>query len=118
MTAECWAGHGAPAAEQSRPLRVSANIAAITRTRSLDHPLFAAAFGGAGAFGVETFTPRQSRCVNGLLAVRDWLHPDPSVPGRIRVHGGIRTLPYPLEPALQVAAGFGFVRSPRGLLRR
>ena len=121
MTAECWAGHGSPGVEEARPLRVSANTAAITRTRSLDHPVFAAAFGGAGAFGVETFTPRQSRCVNGLLAVRDWLHPEPPVPGRIRVHGGIHTLPYPLEPALRVAAAFGFARSPRllrGLLGR
>jgi hypothetical protein len=102
-------------------MRVSANTAAITRTRSLDHPVFAAAFGGAGAFGVETFTPRQSRVVNGLLALRDWLHPEAPVPGTARVHGGIHTLPYPLEPALRVAAAIGFARSPRllrGLLRR
>jgi hypothetical protein len=121
MMAECWSSHGAPAAEQANPLRVSANTAAITRTRSLDHPVFAAAFGGAAAFGVETFTPRQSRSINGLLALRDWHHPDLPVPGAIRVHGGIHTLPYPLEPALRIAAGFGFARSPRllrGLLRR
>ena len=51
----------------------------------------------------------------------DWLHPDPPVPGRIRVHGGIHTLPYPLETALRVAAAMGFARSPRllrGLLKR
>ena len=71
--AEAWATHGPVSAAGSAPLRVSANTAAITRTRSLDHPLFAAAFGGAGAFGVESFTPRQSRCVNGLLAAADWL---------------------------------------------
>jgi hypothetical protein len=121
MTAECWADHGPTGAETPRPLRVSANTAAITRTRSLDHPLFAAAFGGAAAFGVETFTPRQSRCVNGLLAVHDWLHPELPVPGAVRVHGGIHTLPYPLEPALRLAAAFGFARSPRllrGLFRR
>jgi hypothetical protein len=120
LMAECWASHGPPSAATPRPLRVSANTAAITRTRSLDHPVFAAAFGGAGAFGVETFTPRQSRRINGLLAVRDWLIPDPPIPGRVRVHGGIHTLPYPLEAALRVAAAFGFVRSPRllrGLIR-
>lgn len=119
LVAECWAR---PAAGDGRPpLRVSANTAAITRTRSLDHPVFAAAFGGAGAFGVETFTPRQSRVVNGLLALKDWLHPEAPIPGTARVHGGIHTLPYPLEPALRVAAAFGFARSPRllrGLLRR
>jgi hypothetical protein len=120
MTAECWATHGAPDEDAPQPLRVSANSAAITRTRSLNHPVFAAAFGGAGAFGVESFTPRQSRTVNGLLAVRDWLHPQAPVPGAVRVHGGLHTLPYPLEPALRVAAAFGFARSPRllrGLLR-
>lgn len=120
MTAECWASHGAPDADAPQPLRVSANSAAITRTRSLNHPVFAAAFGGAGAFGVESFTPRQSRAVNGLLAVRDWLHPQAPVPGAVRVHGGLHTLPYPLEPALRVAAAFGFARSPRllgGLFR-
>lgn len=121
MMAECWSRHGAPQVDRPRPLRVSANTAAITRTRSLDHPVFAAAFGGAGAFGVETFTPRQSRRVNGLLAVADWLADEPPTPGAVRVHGGIHTLPYPLEPALRVAAGFGFARAPRllrGLLRR
>ena len=58
-------------------------------------------------------TPRQSRRINGLLAVHDWLHPDPPVPGLVRVHGGIHTLPYPLEKALRVAAAIGFARSPR-----
>ncbi|MEQ8859185.1 MAG: hypothetical protein RIC56_11085 [Pseudomonadales bacterium] len=121
MTAECWASHGAPDQDAPHPLRVSANSAAITRTRSLDHPVFAAAFGGAGAFGVESFTPRQSRAVNGMLAVRDWLHPETPVPGAVRVHGGLHTLPYPLESALRIAAVFGFARSPRllrGLLQR
>ncbi|HSG87931.1 MAG TPA: hypothetical protein VLA56_01875 [Pseudomonadales bacterium] len=121
MMAECWADHGAPEAAAPWPFTVSANTAAITRTRSLDHPVFAAAFGGAGAFGVETFTPRQSRRINGLLALHDWLRPERPTPGAIRVHGGIHTLPYPLEPALRVAAAFGFARAPRllgGLLRR
>lgn len=121
LMAECWASRGPPESEYARPLRVSANTAAITRTRSLDHPVFAAAFGGASAFGVETFTPRLSRRVNGVLTACDWLQPDMPVPGKVRVHGGIHTLPYPLESALRVAATIGFVRSPRllrGLLRR
>ncbi len=114
LTAECWF------ADADFSARISANTAAITRTRSLDHPVFAAAFGGAAAFGVETFPPRLSRQVNGLLAVHDWLCPEPPVPGEIRVHGGIHTLPYPLESALQVAAAIGFAKSPRllkGLFR-
>ena len=116
LVAESWASVGAHGAQTPVPLRVSANTAAITRTRSLDHPVFAAAFGGAGAFGVETFTPRQSRAINGLLAVADWLAADLPVPGDVRVHGGIHTLPFPLEPALRMAATFGFARDPR-LLR-
>ena len=116
MMAECWATHGPPAADKPSPLRVSANTAAITRTRSLDQPLFVAAFSGASAFGVETFTPRQSRSVNGLLTLKDWMHRERPEPGVIRVHGGIHTLPYPLESALRIASVFGFARSPR-LLR-
>lgn len=116
MMAESWASPDRSGSVRSQPLRVSANTAAITRTRSLSHPVFAAAFGGAAAFGVETLTPRQSRRVNGLLAVHDWMHPDLPVPGAVRVHGGIHTLPYPLGSALRVAAAFGFARSPR-LLR-
>jgi len=116
LMAECWAENGQLAPESSQPLRVSANTAAITRTRSLAHPVFAAAFGGAAALGVETLVPRQSRRLNGLLTVRDWLHPTLPTPGAVRVHGGIHTLPYPLGSALRVAAVIGFARSPR-LLR-
>jgi len=107
LVAESWASQG---------LRVSANTAAITKTRSLDHPVFDAAFGGAAAMGVETFTPEQSQCLNGLLAIYDWLHEDLPIPGRLRVHGGIHTLPYPLEAALRPAAAIGFARSPTLLI--
>ncbi len=114
LAADCWTHAGANS--RAVPLRVSANTAAITRTRSLAHPVFTAAFGGAAAFGVETMVPRQSRRLNGLLALHDWLNPSPPRPGAIRVHGGIHTLPYPLTPALRIAAAIGFARSPR-LLR-
>ena len=120
LMAHSWYSHGQLSAADPQPLRVSANTAAITRTRSLDHPVFAAAFGGAAALGVETLTPRQSRCLNGLLAVHDWLNPDAPPVGQVRVHGGLHTLPYPLGQALRVAAAIGFVRSPRllkGLFR-
>ncbi len=111
MAAESW---------HTKGYRVSANTAAITQTRSLDHPVFDAAFGGAKALQVETFTPEQSQIVNGLLAVHDWLNPEHLPPGRARVHGGIHTLPYPLDKALRIAAAIGFARSPsllKGLLK-
>ena len=107
LTAEVWAGKG---------MRVSANTAAISRTRSLAHPVFAAAFGGAEAFGVETMTPEQSRGLNGLLAFNDILGEQLPELGSVRVHGGIHTLPYSLGSALRIAAAIGFVRSPK-LLR-
>ena len=113
MCAEAWKARG--------EFRVSANTAAITRTRSMSHPVFAAAFEGAGAFGVETLTPRQSRRLNGLLTLYDLLGPVQAHTASARIHGGIHTLPYPLESALRVAAAIGFARSPRllrGLLQR
>lgn len=112
IMAEYWSAHGSPLPDGVRPLRVSANTAAITKTRSLDHPVFDAAFGGAAALQVETFTPDQSQCLNALLAVYDWIGPNQPIPGRIRVHGGIHTLPYPLEYALRPAAAIGFCKSP------
>ena len=84
LAAESWAN-----AEST--IRVSANTAAITRTRSMEHPVFAAAFAGAGAFAVETLTPRQSRRINGLLSLHDWVHPVMPTPGQVRVHGAIDT---------------------------
>ena len=119
LTAESWANFGQikGAGNNGTPLRVSANTAAITRTKSLDHPVFAGAFLGASAFGVDTLSPAQSSQLNGLLALADWLDPNLPTPGRVRVHGGIHTLPYVLNSALTVAAAFGMLRRPRLLLR-
>jgi hypothetical protein len=118
--AEAWATHGQIHADNLDPLRVSANTAAITKTRSLDHPVFDAAFGGAAAMQVQTFSPEQSKCLNALLAVQDWMSAEIPAPGRVRVHGGIHTLPYPLQSALRPAAVIGFAKAPKllaGLLK-
>ena len=53
--AERWA------AVPGRRFTVSANVAGISRTRSLSHPLFEAAYAGATAFGVETFVPEDRK---------------------------------------------------------
>ena len=113
MAAETWAQNTQIDSDEERLLRVSANTAPITQTQSIAHPVFDAAFVGATALGIQTFTPIQSQTLNGLLALHDWVHPIAPQPGKIRVHGGIHTLPYPMNIALRVAAAIGFARSPK-----
>jgi hypothetical protein len=114
-----------------RPLTVSANVAGITRTRSLAHPLFQAAFIGAPHFGVRIFDPAETRGLSGLLILHDLLNPN--APGAAgvqpvdvrkkasallsqQVHGGIYSLPYVLEHAIRIAALIGMGRKPSLLL--
>ena len=119
--------NGAP-----HPITVSANVAGITKTRSLSHPLFEAAFIGAPRFGVRIFEPETTRALSGLLILHDLLNPDaPGSATRVQdpapkaaavlsqqVHGGIYNLPYPLENAIRVAAVIGMGKKPSVLLRR
>ena len=107
---------------------VSANTAGISRTMSMSHPVFDAAFAGAHVFGVETYEPATTATLNGLLAIRDWLDPASACnPAKeyattsdraraltsTRIHGGVYQLPYPLNGALRVAAAIGAARDPR-----
>ena len=102
-------------------------------TRSLEHPIFAAAYLGCSAFGVETFVPETTRPLIALLMLHDLLNPKaagaPSerrarAAGALfaqRVHGGVIGLPFDLQPMLVAAAAIGFARKPRllsGFLRR
>lgn len=59
-----------------RPVTVSANVAGITNTRSLSHPLFQAGFEGAPLFGVRIFEPATTRALAGLLMLHDLLNPN------------------------------------------
>ena len=128
MTAETWATWGPALATAPQPRHVSANVAGVSLTRSLQHPVFDAAFGGATAFQVETFAPGVTRSLNAMLTARDWL--DPTAAGNpaasfstqaeralelltsARVHGGLYVLPYPADPALKVSAAIGAARHP------
>jgi hypothetical protein len=112
-----------------RRFTVSANVAGISRTRSLSHPLFEAAYAGATAFGVETFAPETTRALNGLLTLHDLLNPAaPGAPGgdpralfAERFHGGFHAVPWAIDPALRAAAVLGLARHPAlmaKLLRR
>ncbi len=117
LAMERWAA--APAFAR---VALSANVAAITRTRSLQHPIFAAAFVGAEAFGVTTLPAETTRALNGMLFLHDLLNPaapgaagTAREPARLfgqRVHGGLYVLPHALEQSLQVAALLGFARQP------
>jgi hypothetical protein len=128
LTAESFAVHGTQLDARSRsPITVSANVAGVSRTRSLSHPVFEAAFLGAPLFGVTTFAPATTRWVNGLLALHDLLNED--APGSAsrhyaddaaraaalfsqQVHGGIYGLPWALNPCITTAAVLGLARRP------
>jgi hypothetical protein len=123
LAMERWAAFGI--AGEGGAAALSANVAAITRTRSLEHPMFAAAYVGCRAFGVETFSPETTRPLNGLLMLHDLLNP--KAPGAAaehggrrpealfaqRVHGGVYGLPFDLQPMLVAAAVIGFAQRPR-----
>jgi hypothetical protein len=121
IAAEVWASGDARR-------HVSSNTAGISRTVSMSHPVFDAAFAGAAVFGVDTYEPATTATLNGLLAIRDWL--DPTAPANpaaehptskdlaialtsTRIHGGVYQLPYPLDRALRVAAAIGAAKDPR-----
>ena len=111
---------------------VSANVAGISRTRSLSHPVFEAAFLGSTLFGVTTFAPATTRALSGLLAVHDLLNPDaPGSASRVypdaatraaalfsqQVHGGVYSQPWAVERCITAAAVIGLGRRPALLWR-
>lgn len=114
--------------DEQRPIPVSANVAGITRTRSLSHPLFEAAFAGAHHFGVRIFDAATTRALSGLLMLHDIL-PSSSLPTLSpreraealharQVHGGIYGLPYVLEGVIRSAALLGIATHPSTLWKR
>ncbi|MBM4383014.1 MAG: hypothetical protein FJ091_06545 [Deltaproteobacteria bacterium] len=130
LAMERWAAYGI--AGRGGQAALSANVAGITRTHSLEHPLFSAAYLGCGTFGVETFAPETTRPLNALLLLHDLLNPKAAgAPGaerahdiqRVfaqRVHGGLYGLPFDLQPMLVAAGVIGFAKKPAllaGLLR-
>lgn len=107
--------------------RVSANVAGISRTRSLQHPLFQAAFEGAPAFGVRIFDADTTRALATLLMLHDLLRPTVTTGTALtrahdvhsaQIHGGVYTLPWQFEAAVRAAAVLGAARRPSLVLRR
>jgi len=129
LAAEAFAAYGAQLDERSpAPLLVSANVAPITRTRSLQHPVFEAGFLGAPRFGVEIFDPAATRALGAMLTLHDLLNPaspsaalrDAAQAGSIfteQIHGGIFGMPWALDPAIAAAAVLGLGQRPKLLLR-
>jgi hypothetical protein len=102
--------------------RVSFNVAPATWTRSVTkNRVLAAAYAGAGHFGIEIFAPATTRALMAALLVHD-LHTDPPAerpPEQLfsdgAAHGGLWTAAYEPRSALGVAALAGL---PATLLGR
>lgn len=89
----------------ARPgLRISANVAPVTETRSLEHPVFRSAFRGAPMFGVASFPSAFTRTLSALAYIEDVTGPEAPGPTPRHLHGGLFSLAYSLETAIRVAA--------------
>lgn len=121
-TAEVYATQGVRLDGAPRPIATSANIAGITATRSLVHPLFQAGFIGAPLFNVRIFEPGATRTLAALLVLHDILNvtgPRPATPAEVaralnarQLHGGVNNLPWTLETTIRTAAVIGLTRKP------
>ncbi|MEL6338629.1 MAG: hypothetical protein AAFP04_06550 [Myxococcota bacterium] len=87
---------------------ISANVAPVTMTASMNHPVFQAAFRGAPVFEVEAFDSQFTRTLAAMLYIEDILGEKPD--RHRHLHGGVLPLPFSLESAIRVAAAVGFVR--------
>lgn len=123
MTAEAFSVFGVDG--DGERLAVSAPVAPITRTASLQHPLFDAGFEGADLFGVLISEPQATRVMCGLLAFHDLLNPDsPSLRRDLgprervsaimgeQIHGGVYAQPHAFEREIMLAAIAGLGRKP------
>jgi len=98
---------------------VSINVAPPTRTRSVtSNRVLAAAYAGAGRFGVEVFEPATTKALMAALLVHD-LHssgPPAAHPwldeAHAAAHGGLWRIAYAPRSALSLAALLGYT-APR-----
>jgi hypothetical protein len=135
LAAEAHALHGPTLGEHPAPMRVSANVAPITATRSLSHPVFEAGFIGAPRWGILISEPMTTRHVAGWLTIADLTSPDaPTRPDAQyaqdtdrasalfseQFHGGVGTQPYEVIDGIRFAAIQGMLQRPSllaGLIR-
>lgn len=127
LAAEAHASHGPTLGEALAPMTVSANVAPITATRSLSHPVFEAGFIGAPSWDIFISEPAATRHFSGLLAMHDLTargsrtaagcaYASPAERGRAifeqQFHGGVFTQPYAVIDGIRFAAVQGMVRKP------
>ncbi len=104
--------------------RVSFNVAPATWTRSVTrNRILAAAYAGAGRFGIEIFEPATTRALMAAMLVHDLYAPaepraDESLFSEGAAHGGLWTAAYEPRSALGVAAVAGLPRTLLGGRRR
>ena len=101
---------------------VSMNVAPPTRTRSVTrNRVLAAAYAGAGRFGVEVFEPATTRTLMAALLVHD-LHTSGGGPAQAHpwqdeacaaAHGGLWRIAYTPRSALGLAALLGYAAARR-----
>jgi hypothetical protein len=94
---------------------VSANVAPATRTRSvMKNKILAAAYAGAGPFGVEIFQPETSSALMAAMLVHDLRNPPATKrhPFELLVsgaaHGGLWRMPYEPRSVLPLAVVLGY----------
>jgi hypothetical protein len=102
---------------------VSMNVAPPTRTRSVtSNRVLAAAYAGAGRFGVEVFEPATTRALMAALLVHDLHAADRPGSGpawrdeaHAAAHGGLWRIAYAPRSALSIAALLGFAAARKSL---
>lgn len=100
---------------------VSMNIAPPTRTRSVTkNRVLAAAYAGAGRFGVEVFEPATTKALMAALLVHDLEAGGPPAQAhpweeeaRAAAHGGLWRIAYTPRSALTLAALLGYASARR-----
>ena len=121
LAAEAHATYGPSLGEGEDPMRVSANVAPITATRSLSHPVFEAGFLGAPRWGILISEPATTRHLAGLLTIQDltcaeMVAATPADRARTlfsrQLHGGVGTQPYEVIDGIKFAAIQGLMQKP------
>ena len=133
IAAEVYGTHGLRP-DRRQPLLVSANVTGITRTASMNVPIFRAALLGALDLGVHSYAPETTRALWALLYLENLRNPrsitvvqpaadENACAERIhatQVHGGLFAYPYAIDPTMLRAAVIGLMHQPQwlfGLLR-